>query len=126
MLDHVSVPVQNIEATGRFYDSVLSTIGMKRRTESSRAIGYACENSHAPTFWLLQAKANESATPGVGLHISFVAKDRTQVDAFHSTAMSHGGRNAGDPGERPEYTPPFYGAFILDPNGYKIEAVCRT
>lgn len=64
--------------------------------------------------------------PGAGLHISFVAASRREVDLFHSTALQHGAIDAGRPGERPEYTMPFYGAFVIDPDGYKIEAVCRA
>jgi catechol 2,3-dioxygenase-like lactoylglutathione lyase family enzyme len=59
------------------------------------------------------------------LHVSFVASDRTSVDAFHAAAMAAGGRDGGTPGERPHYTQPFYGAFAFDPDGFKVEAVCR-
>ena len=61
----------------------------------------------------------------VGLHVSFVARDRASVDAFHAAALAAGGADAGAPGPRPEYTQPFYGAFVLDPDGFKVEAVCR-
>ena len=65
------------------------------------------------------------AHAGVGLHISFRAKDRAQVHAFYDTALAQGGRDAGAPGPRPQYTAGFYGAFVFDPDGYKIEAVVR-
>ena len=61
-----------------------------------------------------------------GVHVSFEAPDRPSVDAFHATALRCGGRDAGAPGPRPEYTQPFYGAFVIDPDGFKIEAVCRA
>jgi predicted lactoylglutathione lyase len=65
------------------------------------------------------------AAPGVGLHISFQAQDRTSVDQFHATGLDMGAKDAGAPGERRQYTAPFYGAFLSDPDGFKIEAVCR-
>jgi catechol 2,3-dioxygenase-like lactoylglutathione lyase family enzyme len=80
----------------------------------------------APVFWILARAAAGGASPGIGLHLSFEAKDRASVDAFHATALRCGGTDAGKPGPRPEYTQPFYGAFVLDPEGYKIEAVCRA
>ncbi len=67
----------------------------------------------------------EVARPGVGLHVSFQAPDRRSVDAFHAVAVSLGARDAGLPGPRPQYTQPFFGAFGIDPDGFKIEAVCR-
>jgi catechol 2,3-dioxygenase-like lactoylglutathione lyase family enzyme len=63
---------------------------------------------------------------GLGFHLSFEAPTRESVNQFYQTALSHGGRDAGSAGPRPEYTPPFYGAFIFDPDGFKIEAVCRS
>ena len=80
----------------------------------------------APVFWLLSRADTEAAHAGVGLHISFQATDRESVDAFHAVGLANGGRDAGAPGPRPIYTQPFYGAFILDPDGFKIEAVCRS
>ena len=126
MLDHVSIPVANVERAARFYDAVLTTVGLHRRKERRGAIGYGPESRAAPVFWILQRESDGSAGPGPGLHVSFAAPDRASVDAFHATALRSGGRNAGEPGLRPQYTMPFYGAFILDPDGFKIEAVCRA
>ena len=108
-----------------FYDAVLATIGYERRKQRVGAIGYGPPSRLAPVFWILSNEGPGSATPGTGLHISFQANARESVNAFHSVALSQGGRDAGTPGERPQYTQPFYGAFILDPDGFKIEAVCR-
>jgi hypothetical protein len=80
----------------------------------------------APVFWILRQQSNGSAAPGVGLHVSFQAPDRSSVKAFHEMALRCGGRDAGEPGLRPEYTAPFYGAFVVDRDGFKIEAVCRA
>jgi predicted lactoylglutathione lyase len=77
-------------------------------------------------FWLLARQGEGSASPRLGLHVSFQAPDRPSVDAFHDTALRCGGRDAGKPGLRPQYTMPFYGAFVIDLDGFKIEAVCRA
>src|SRR6185503_5619312 len=126
MLDHVSIPVADLDRAARFYDVVLATLGLSRRKERPGAIGYGPATRPAPVFWLLARAGAGSANPGVGLHVSFVAADRASVDAFHATALRSDGRDAGPPGVRPHYTMPFYGAFVLDPDGFKIEAVCRT
>ncbi|HEX6930349.1 MAG TPA: VOC family protein, partial [Gammaproteobacteria bacterium] len=112
-----------------FYDAVLATLGMQRRRQRADGIGYGPGTRAAPVFWILARDAEgsgNSASPGKGLHVSFQAVDRSSVDAFHATAIRHGGNDAGRPGLRPQYTMPFYGAFVIDPDGYKIEAVCRA
>ena len=125
MLDHISIPVADLERAAVFYDAVLATLGLRRRKERPGAIGYGPETGAAPVFWIL-AQQGESANPGLGLHISFEARDRASVDNFHATALRCGGRDAGKPGERPQYTRPFYGAFVFDLDGFKMEAVCRA
>jgi len=126
MLDHVSIPVVDLQRAARFYDSVLATLGLRRRKERPGAIGYGPDERAAPIFWLLAKAAGTSAEPGSGLHISFAAPDRPSVDAFHATALKSGAKDAGAPGLRPQYTMPFYGAFVIDLDGFKIEAVCRA
>ena len=126
MLDHVSLPVSDLDRSAQFYDLVLATLGLSRRRERPGAIGYGPATRAAPVFWILARSDTGGATAGVGLHVSFQAADRASVDAFHATALRSGGRDAGPPGDRPHYTRPFYGAFVLDPDGFKIEAVCRT
>ena len=125
MLDHVSIPVADLARSAVFYDSVLAVLGLVRRKERPGAIGYGPEGRPAPVFWILE-RAEGGATPGPGLHVSLQAADRRCVDAFHAAAIDRGGRDAGAPGLRPQYTQPFYGSFVLDPDGFKIEAVCRT
>lgn len=125
MLDHVSIPVVDLEAAARFYDAVLATLDLVRRKERPGAVGYGPAARPAPVFWLLARAGDEGASPGVGLHVSFQAPTRASVDAFHATALRAGGTDAGRPGPRPRYTQPFYGAFVLDLDGFKIEAVCR-
>jgi catechol 2,3-dioxygenase-like lactoylglutathione lyase family enzyme len=126
MIDHVSIPVRDLDRAAGFYDAVLATIGMRRRKERPAAIGYGPEDRRAPVFWILAGEEPGRASSGSGLHISFQASTRSSVDLFHATALRLGARDAGQPGVRPHYTAPFYGAFVLDLDGFKIEAVCRV
>jgi catechol 2,3-dioxygenase-like lactoylglutathione lyase family enzyme len=126
VLDHVSIPVADLARSAAFYDSVLSPLGVVRRKELPHAVGYGPKARPSASFWILQRRGQGSAAAGVGLHISFSAASRSAVDAFHAAALKAGGRDAGTPGPRPEYTQPFYGAFVLDPDGFKVEAVCRA
>jgi len=125
MLDHVSIPVADVDRAAAFYDTVLATLGLIRQKERPGAIGYGPPSRKAPVFWILARGSQAGARAGLGLHLSFQAPDRASVDAFHAEALRSGGQDAGPPGVRPEYTMPFYGAFVLDLDGYKIEAVYR-
>ena len=126
MVDHVSIPVEDLDRAAGFYDAVLVTLGLRRRKERPGAIGYGPEERPAPVFWILASEKPDRASSGSGLHISFQAPTRASVDAFHATALRRGAEDAGSPGVRPHYTMPFYGAFVLDLDGFKIEAVCRA
>jgi catechol 2,3-dioxygenase-like lactoylglutathione lyase family enzyme len=126
MLDHVSIPVADLTRAASFYDVVLLPLGLVRRKERAGAIGYGPSTRAAPVFWILQRAEGEFATPGSGLHLSFQAPDRVSVDLFHDAGLRAGGRDTGAPGPRPHYTQPFYGAFLIDLDGFKIEAVCRV
>lgn len=123
-VDHVSIPVADFAKAAAFYDAVLATLGLIRRKQRDGAIGWGPDDVGPPIFWI-HAREPGHATSGIGLHISFRAKDRAEVHAFHETALKHGGRDAGAPGVRPQYTAGFYGCFIFDLDGFKIEAVVR-
>ena len=123
-IDHVSIPVVNFDMAARFYDAVLAQVGLRRRKERDGAIGWGPDDVYPPIFWIL-AREPGAASPGVGLHLSFRAANRAEVDAFHETALRLGGHDAGPPGERPQYTAGFYGCFVHDLDGFKIEAVVR-
>ncbi len=122
MIDHVSVGVTDLEASAAFYDAALGALGMRRLRELPTTIGYGRDR---PAFWIA-APDDSGFSPGRGLHVGFAAATNGAVDAFHAAALSHGGRDAGAPGPRPEYGPGYYGAFVLDPTGTKVEAVCRA
>ncbi len=120
MLHHVSVGVRDVERAARFYDAVLGALGYKRVMEFlPYAVGYG---EDAPMFWVQMPHNQQVATAGNGVHISFIARTQDAVDKFHDTAMELGAQNAGEPGPRPDYSPDYYGAFVFDFDGNKLEA----
>jgi catechol 2,3-dioxygenase-like lactoylglutathione lyase family enzyme len=122
-LDHVSIPVADLAASRRFYDAALAALDMKVVKEFADAIGYG--RSH-PIFWLHRADPARRARPGLGLHICFGAETRAAVGRFHAAALAHGAQDNGAAGLRPHYHAHYYGAFVFDPDGYKIEAACHA
>src|SRR5262245_4287107 len=123
-IDHVSIPVADFDRAAKFYDGVLATLGLIRRKWTETSIGWGPDAVLPPIFWIHAQQAGH-ATSGLGLHISFRAKDRAEVHAFHETALKLGASDAGAPGVRPHYTAGFYGCFVFDLDGFKIEAVVR-
>jgi catechol 2,3-dioxygenase-like lactoylglutathione lyase family enzyme len=120
MLDHVTISVSNIARAIAFYDRALTPLGVERLyAEGTTAFGYGAEKK--AFFWIGLREDVQT-----GAHIAFAAKDRATVDAFHAAALAAGGRDNGAPGVRPHYHANYYGAFILDPDGHNIEAVCHT
>jgi catechol 2,3-dioxygenase-like lactoylglutathione lyase family enzyme len=120
MLDHVSIGVRDVERSKSFYDRALAPLGITRLyAEGTSAAGYGI--SPKAFFWI-----GTRETPQTGAHIAFAAPDRATVERFHKAAMAAGGRDNGPPGVRPHYHPDYYGAFVLDPDGHNIEAVCRS
>ena len=125
MIDHISIPVTDLGRSTAFYDAVFAPLGLSRRRERPGAVAYGSEARKAPVFWILDRASESSASAGVGLHLCFEARTRQNVRDFYEAALRRGGVDAGPPGMRPQYTMPYYGAFVLDPDGFKIEAVCR-
>ena len=121
MLHHVSVGVTDMERAARFYDAVMDALGYKRIMEFPGAIAYG-ENA-IPELWIGFPQDRQPAVVGNGIHIALQAKSRQDVHAFHEAALSAGGTDDGAPGPRPQYTPEYYGAFVRDPDGNKIEAM---
>ena len=108
-----------------FYDAALAPLGFKRMHDLDFGSGYGPSREQA-LFWIgtpLDKSKRAAAAPGS--HIAFAARDREAVDAFYAAAIAAGGRDNGKPGLRPEYTPSYYAAFVLDPDGHKVEAVCH-
>jgi catechol 2,3-dioxygenase-like lactoylglutathione lyase family enzyme len=118
LLDHVGVPVSDFERSKRFYAQALSPLGYELIMEPSvSAAGFGRRGK--PDFWIGQGET------GQAFHIAFAAEDRLTVDAFYEEAIAAGGRDNGGPGLRPQYHASYYGAFVLDPDGNNIEAVCH-
>jgi catechol 2,3-dioxygenase-like lactoylglutathione lyase family enzyme len=120
MLHHVSVGVSDVARAAKFYDAVLKTLGFKRVADfSPHAIGYGTDR---PEFWIGPPHDGKAMSAGNGTHLGFVARSKGQVQKFHEAALREGGSNNGEPGPRPDYGPEYYGAFIYDLDGNKIEA----
>jgi len=121
MIDHVSIGVRHIAAARRFYDAALKPLGFKCLSESASSLGYGEES---PRFWVSATERPVPADEKSGLHFCFAAKTRAAVDGFHAAALRAGGRDNGKPGVRPEYDKNYYAAFVVDPDGYRVEAYC--
>jgi catechol 2,3-dioxygenase-like lactoylglutathione lyase family enzyme len=120
MLDHVTIGVCDVEKSKEFYDRALAPLGITRLyVEGERFAGYGI-NPKA-FFWI-----GTREIPQTGAHIAFMAQDRATVERFHEAAIAAGGRDNGPPGVRPHYNSNYYGAFVLDPDGHNIEAVCHS
>jgi catechol 2,3-dioxygenase-like lactoylglutathione lyase family enzyme len=130
MIDHMSVTVFDIARSVAFYDAALKPLGFGRAMDftapdgSYRGVGYGLKDK--PVFWLgAHLKDRKAVTPMPGFHVAFEAASRADVDAFYAAAIKAGARDNGAPGLRPHYHPNYYGAFVIDPDGYHLEAVCH-
>ena len=121
MLDHVSIGVRDIKSAGKFYDAALGPLGYKRLSDGADSLGYGAER---PALWISASKRPVPADEASGLHFCFAAKTRAAVDAFHAAALKAGGKDNGKPGIRADYSKNYYAAFVVDPDGYRIEAYC--
>lgn len=126
MLDHIEIHVSNFDRSRAFYLSALAAVGYVPRKALPTGMGFGegeVDNADSPgdpggEFWIHQGTPS---TPRV--HVAFRARSCAEVDAFHRAALAAGGRDNGAPGLRPQYHANYYGAFILDPDGYNVEAV---
>jgi catechol 2,3-dioxygenase-like lactoylglutathione lyase family enzyme len=118
VIDHVGINVSDIEASKRFYEAALAPLGYELAMDYGQAVGFAHERK--PDFWL-----QTSGTSGTN-HIAFLSPDRATVDAFHEAALAAGAQDNGPPGVRTLYHPSYYGAYVLDPDGNNVEAVCHS
>jgi catechol 2,3-dioxygenase-like lactoylglutathione lyase family enzyme len=126
MLSHVSVGVRDVARAATFYDPVLKALGYKRVADySPGAIAYG-ESKDNPQFWVGLPHDHGVPSGGNGTHVGFIAKSKAAVNKFHAEALKHGGSNNGEPGPRPDYGPGYYGAFIYDLDGNKIEATLHA
>lgn len=121
MLHHLSFAVVDLARSTAFYDAVLSPLGYFQVWADATAVGYGLPGGGDK--FAIKLRPNNEAAPGDGFHIAFAAPSREAVVRFHEAALSHGGRDNGVPELCPEYGPHYYAAFIIDPDGYRIEAV---
>jgi len=126
MLDHVGFPVADAERSRQFYEQALAPLGItlimsvgpEHTPSGGTAHGFGSEGK--PYFWI-----GDNERVGEGLHFAFAAESRKLVDEFYAAAIAAGGTDNGAPGLRPQYHPDYYGAFVRDPDGTNIEAVCH-
>jgi catechol 2,3-dioxygenase-like lactoylglutathione lyase family enzyme len=124
MLDHVGFEVGDFARSKAFYEQALEPLGIRplmEPVEGSAGFGSETEHGPKPYFWVNA----RSRPPVISAHVAFTAPDTETVDAFHAAALAAGGSDNGAPGRRPHYHPGYYGAFILDPDGNNVEAVCH-
>jgi catechol 2,3-dioxygenase-like lactoylglutathione lyase family enzyme len=121
MLNHISIGVRDIARTKAFYDAALEPLGYKALSEGETSLGYGKD---AVVLWIYQSKAPVPADERSGLHFCFDAPTRESVAAFHKAALAAGGRDNGKVGLRPDYGPNYYAGFVIDPDGYRLEAYC--
>jgi catechol 2,3-dioxygenase-like lactoylglutathione lyase family enzyme len=125
MLDHIGFVVSDFDRSRRFYSQALAPLSIAllmevtaEQTGAGAHAGFGAEGK--PYFWI-----GNQGHPLEGLHVAFVARSRRQVDEFYRAALQSGGRDNGAPGLRPHYHENYYGAFVLDPDGNNVEAVCH-
>ena len=120
MFDHVGLNVKDYPASRAFYEAALAPLGYKvvMAFDEHNAVGLGTADK--PEFWVAQREPY-----GTGTHVSFAAGDHATVHAFYDAAIAAGGTDNGPPGPRPHYTPTYYAAFVHDPDGNNVEAVCH-
>jgi catechol 2,3-dioxygenase-like lactoylglutathione lyase family enzyme len=120
MIDHVSVGVSDLERAARFYESALAALGLARLVTRPATIGFG---KKYPEFWINLRADMAKVAPESGVHICLRARSTGEVDAFHAAALKAGGGSDGAPGLRPHDRVRYYAAFVVDPDGNRIEAV---
>ena len=121
MFDHISIGVRDVRATKRFYDAALAPLGYTCLSEGTDSLGYGRD---AVGLWISRSARPVPADTESGLHVCFSAPTRASVDAFHAAALANRGSDNGAPGIRADYDPNYYAAFVIDPDGYRVEAYC--
>lgn len=119
ILSHVSIGTEDFERATAFYDRVLASIGIRRIMEHPGAVAYG---KFYPEFWVQLPFDGRRATVGNGTHVAFFVASKQEVEAFHREGLAAGGEDDGAPGPREDYGAPYYGAFLRDLDGHKIEA----
>ena len=124
MLHHLSFAVTDLERSAAFYDATLSTLGYLRVWSDQTAVGYGLPGGGDK--FAIKLRASHVAAPGEGFHVAFAAPSRQAVAAFYQAALQHKGSDNGGSGLHPEYGENYFAAFVIDPDGYRIEAVINN
>ncbi len=126
MLDHVSICVVDLDRAETFYDAVFGALGVPKVVREPGMIGYGARaGADRPAASYLSIRLGEAGALTAARHWAFKARSRSSVDAFHAAGIAAGGADDGAPGPRPHYHPAYYAAFLTDPAGNRIEAVCH-
>lgn len=120
MIDHVSIAVRDLALSARFYESVLAEIGLRKIVVRDDTVGFG---KAYPEFWLNSRPDMPEVSPDCGTHVCLRTREADRVDRFWKVALDKGATDAGPPGMRPEYNARYYAAFIIDPDGNRIEVV---
>lgn len=123
MYSHITVGTDDLERAGAFYDSVLATLEIGRRFAHDAVIAY--QGAAPEHFFVVRPYDGRAASAGNGTHVAFLAPSRSHVDAFHAAALAAGGIDEGPPGLRPHYHEHYYGAYVRDLDGNKLQAACH-
>ncbi len=126
MFSYISLGTRNLAQALRFYDAVLAPLGHQRIEDydpDDRSAAWGLDDP-GPHLWVTEPFDGQPATVGNGTMVSFLAPSRAAVDAFHAAALAQGGSDEGGPGLRPQYGAHFYAAYVRDPDGNKLNAVC--
>ena len=121
MIANMSIGVRDIDRSKRFYDAALEPLGYRCVRAATAATGYGY-GVKTIAFWVMLAEHPIAPDEKSGLHVCFAAPSAAAVEAFHAAALRSGGQDNGRPGLRPRYAPDYYAAFVIDPDGYRIEA----
>lgn len=123
MFGHITVGTNDLERAVRFYDAVMETLGQKRSMSGDTLAAYG--DRSGARFFVMTPFDGAEATVGNGVHVAFAAPSAAHVDAFHAAALANGGTDEGPPGPRPHYHAKYYGGYVRDPDGNKLQAVCH-
>jgi catechol 2,3-dioxygenase-like lactoylglutathione lyase family enzyme len=123
MINHVSIGVHDITRAKRFYDAVFEPLGYRCLSSSDTSLGYGKD---AVVWWIGTTQSPVSSNPDNGLHFCFNASTRAAVTQFHKAATNNGGQDNGKPGLRVDYGDNYFAAFVVDPDGYRLEAYCAN
>lgn len=124
MFSHTTVGTNDFARSLKFYDAIMATLDHKQLLCVDGAVAYG--ELGGPKTFVMFPFDEAKAVPGNGVHIAYAAKNRASVDAFFKAALENGGTSEGEPGPRPHYHPNYYGAYVRDPDGNKLQAVCHS